>query len=185
MEEKTKEIEIVKKKSALSYRSLNIKERDFLYALYEYWGGNISQMVLDSTCLFKSYVQLHHYCKLYHFKDRFISNRLKKAEEINEKLQDAKVKAVENAMRILEVHNIFVYKKDGTQVFDGDGAPLIVERLPFYQEIKTAWEIIKTELGEPTTISKGDLTSGGKPITGDIKLIIEDFSDESKNKQNI
>lgn len=178
----------VKNKSVASvYRSLNIKERDFLYALYEYWGGNMSQMVLDKTCLFKSYTQLNYYCNLYHFKSKLVANRLKKAEEINNKLQDAKVKAIENAIRILEAHNVFVYRRDGTQVFDSDGNPLIVEQLPYYKEIKTAWEIIKTELGEPTTITKGDLTSGGKPIAAltQINIVIEDFSDELENKQNL
>ena len=151
-----------------NYRSLTIKERDLLYALYEKWNGRMTELVLDKDCSFKSYSQINYYCRFYHFKERLVQSRLKRNEDILSKLHDAKMLAIENAMRILESHHVFVKTKQGVQLFDKENKPLIVEQLPFYKEIKVAWEIIKTELNEPTSISKGDLTSGGKPITGNI-----------------
>jgi hypothetical protein len=147
------------------YRALTIPERDMLYAYYEKWNGNMAQMVLDKDILFKSYTQLRYYASFYHFHERIVENRRKKAEEVMKGLQDAKVLAIQQAMRILEAHNVFVFNKTGVQIFDAEGNPLIVERLPYYKEIKAAWEIIKTELGEPTTIGKTDITSKGEAIT--------------------
>src|SRR6185369_4350055 len=158
------------------YRPLSVIERDILYALYDKWNGRMSQMLLDPDCLFKAYTQIHYYCTFYHFKEQFLANRKKRALEVQEKLQDAKMLAIENAMRILESHNVFVRNKFGIQLFDSEGKPLIIEQLPYYKEIKTAWEIIKTELGEPTTIGKNDITSGGKPLN-EIKIVFEEFNE--------
>jgi hypothetical protein len=103
---------------------------------------------------FKSYAQIHYYCHCHHFKEKLVEIRRKKAEEVINGLMDAKTKALENAIKLLEPRHRFVYTKSGIQVFDQEGNPLIVEQLPYYKEIKTAWEIIKTELGEPTNITK-------------------------------
>lgn len=146
------------------YRNLTPVERDLVFAFYEKYNGNITQMVLDKETPFKSYSQLHHYTKLYHFKDRLLASRLKMQEDVKARLMEAKMKAVQQAMRILESRNVFVYNRNGMQVFDSDGAPLIVEQLPYYKEIKAAWEIIKTELGEPTTIAKSDMTVSVRPL---------------------
>jgi hypothetical protein len=146
------------------YRALNVKERDMLFAFYEKWNGRITEMVLDKDCPFKAYSQIHYYKHLYHFSERLVEKKRKNAENVLAGLKDAKVLAIKQAMRILESHNVFVTLKDGRQAFDAEGKPLIVERLPYYKEIKAAWEIIKTELGEPTTLGKTDITSGGKPI---------------------
>ena len=164
------------------YRVLNIKERDLLYALYEKWNGKIFQIILDEDCRWKSYSQVAFYCVYYHFKDQLIANKLKKNQEILDRLHDAKMKAIENAIDLLERKNVFIRNKNGVQLFDLEGNPLIVEQLPFYKEIKTAWEIIKVELGEPTTISKGDITSGGEKITNEIKVTFHDFSNEHKSE---
>lgn len=140
-----------------TYRALTIPERDLLYALYEKHHSNMTALFLDEECLFKSYATIRYYAKLYHFYDRYIANRQKKADEVLSKLSDAKLQAIENAMRMLKPHFDFVHTKTGIQLFDHEGKPIIIERHPYYKEVKAAWEIIKTELGEPTTISKAEV----------------------------
>lgn len=163
------------------YRSLSIKERDLLFAFYEKWNGNMSQMILDKDCPFHSYAQVHFYVHFHHFKEKHVEIRTQKAREVVDGLQDAKIKALENAIRLLQPQHRFVYNKSGMQVFDTDGKPLIVEQLPYYKEIKAAWEIIKTELGEPTNIHKNDITSGGEKIQGNLIQFV-DFN-ASKSQQ--
>lgn len=163
------------------YRALNIPERDMLFAFYEKWNGNISEMVLDRDCPFKAYSQIHYYKHFYHFSERLIEKKRENAEKVLKGLQDAKVLAIQQAMRILESHNIFVVNRNGAQLYDVEGKPLIVERLPYYKEIKAAWEIIKTELGEPTSVSKTDL-SGKLEITGNA-ITFSSFKKDKKEEQ--
>ena len=163
------------------YKPLNIKERDMLYAFYEKHNGNMSAIILDKECIIKAYNQVRYYVDLYNFHERLIENRQKRAEKVMSQLTDGKVKAIENALRILEPSHSLVFNKSGLQIFDIDGNALIVERLPYYKEIKTAWEIIKTELGEPTTIQKSDVKHSGEigqPIISgaeDDKLATEEY----------
>jgi predicted nucleic-acid-binding protein len=158
-------------------RDLVEDEVDAVFALYDKYNGNINQMILDKDSLFKSYGQNHYYVHKYNFKERLAKTRRERIERVADSLQDAKAMAVENAIRILKARNVFVYNKFGGQVFDKDGNPLIVENLPYYKEIKTAWEIIKTELGEATSIGKNDITSGGQPLANEIVVTFKDFSE--------
>jgi hypothetical protein len=164
MGKKTATKEKVDKPKLPQYREVSPEEVEMLFAFYEKYGGNINQMALDKDIPFKSYNQLHHYCRKHEFKGKLVEVRLKRAKFVVENLHNAKNRAVERAMQLLESYNVFVYNKFGTQVFDKEGNPLIIEKLPYYKEIKAAWEIIKAELGEPTSIGKTDITSDGKPL---------------------
>lgn len=164
------------------YREITEEEQDMLFALYDKHNGNMSNMILDDECIFKGYTQLRHYAKQYDFKGKLVETRRKRAEKVVNSLQDAKIKAIENAQRMLNPHYEFVFNKSGVQQFDKDDNPLIVERLPHFKEIKTAWDIIKTELGEATNIGKNDVTSGGKPIESNVIKLV-DFTDDSGSKQ--
>lgn len=167
-----------------AYRDLSEAEIYLLFTLYEKYGGNINQLILDKDAPFRAYPQTHYYCKKHDFKNKLLETRIKRAENVLDSLQDAKNMAIENAMRILRARNVFVYKKDGTQVFDDEGNPLIVENLPFYKEIKTAWEIIKTELGEPTYISKNNLTNNGKEFPTTLQIEFVDYSQPQNHDNN-
>jgi hypothetical protein len=130
------------------YRPLKPKEQDMLFAFYDKWNGNVSEMILDTDCIFKSRNQIYYYRDLYNFKEQLVQIRANRAKEVMKLLPDAKIKALENAIRLLEPSHHIAYNKAGLQVFDLDGNPLIIEKLPYYKEIKVAWEIIKAELGE-------------------------------------
>jgi hypothetical protein len=139
------------------FRDLSEDEVDLLIALYDKYNGNLNQMILDKDCLFRSYGQLHTYAHKYGFEDKMIEIKTKRQKDVIDSLQDSKIRAIQNAQRLLSPKHRFVFTKTGLQLFDKEGKPLIVEDLPYYKEIKTAWDIIKTELGEPTTISKSNL----------------------------
>jgi len=153
-----------KKNTTEEYRELTQEEQDLLFAQYEKWAGNVNQMILDKDVLFKSYNQLHFYKHKYKFVDKYVEVRRKRAVEVMAQLKDGKTRAIEQALRILESRNVFVYNKSGMQVFDKDGNPVIVENLPFYKEIKVAWEILKTELGEATSIAKNNVGFEDAPL---------------------
>lgn len=151
-------------KNPNKYRDLTQEEQDVLFAQYQKWNGNVNQLILDKEVLFKSYDQLHHYKHKYKFIEKYLEIRRKRAVEVLEQLKDGKTLALENAIRILKSRNVFVYNRNGTQVYDLQGNPLVVENLPFYKEIKTAWEIIKTELGEATSIQKNNVGFDDAPL---------------------
>jgi len=147
-----------KKDYIINYRELSEMEQDMFVAFLDKHNNNMYQMVLDKDFLFKSYPQVHFYCTKYELKNKLVSIRTKRAKEVIELLQDSKIRAIENAQRLLSPQHKFVYTKTGMQLFDKEGNPLIVENLPYYKEIKTAWDIIKAELGEPTNISSSKST---------------------------
>jgi hypothetical protein len=139
------------------YRELTPDEQSMLVTYYDKHNGNINQLILDKDWILKSYPQVHHYCHKYEVKKKLVEIRTERAKEVIASLYDTKIRAIENAQRLLSPKHRFVFTKTGLQLFDKEGNPLIVEDLPYYKEIKTAWDIIKTELGEPTTISKSNL----------------------------
>lgn len=147
------------------YRALSVSERDLLFAFYEKHNGNVLAMVRDAECTFKGRNQIYYYRDLYGFREELVQSRAKRAKQVTEMLGDAKVRAVENAMRMLEPRHMLLLKKDGTQMFDSDGNPKLLEMLPNHTELRAAYEIIKTELGEPSSIGKTDITSKGEKIT--------------------
>jgi hypothetical protein len=67
-------------------------------------------------------------------------------------------------------------------VFDGEGKPVIVENLPFYKEIKVAWEIIKTELGEATSIQKNNVGFDDAPLAEiTFEIVNEPYTGKKKD----
>jgi len=171
-----------KNKTTEKYRELTQEEQDILFAQYQKWNGNVNQMILDKEILFKSYDQLHFYKHKYKFVEKYLDVRRTRASEVLEQLRDGKTRAIENALRILESRNVFVYNRNGTQVFDGEGKPVIVENLPFYKEIKVAWEIIKTELGEATSIQKNNVGFDDAPLAEiTFEIVNEPYTGKKKD----
>jgi len=148
--EPKKEVKKKEKPKAPVYRELSEEEQGMLFAIYDKHSGNVSSMILDRECLFKSNVQIGFYKHKYDFQKKLAKIRKERAEKVIESLEDSKIKALQVAQKLLEPQYQIVFRKGGTQVFDEEGNPVIVEKLPFYKEIKTAWDMIKAELGEPT-----------------------------------
>lgn len=153
---------IVKKKPP--YRALKKKEIGMLFAFYEKWNSNMLAMTRDVLCPFRSDSQIRYYAKLYGFHEKFIEIKRKRAEEIISSLGDGKILAIQRAMELVEPRLVVVLGKDGKAVLNGDGSPLCEKVYPDAKDIKTAWEIIKTELGEATSVNKHDHTTKGEKI---------------------
>lgn len=143
----------------MPYRPLSIPERDFLFALYDKHGGNMLAMTRDSECLFKSHRQLSFYCNFYGFQSKLAEVRRRRAEAVVAELGDAKTLTIERAIQMMRPRQVVVRGRRGETIFDEDGQPIFETVSPSPQEIKTAWEIIKTEMGEPTTISKAEVSN--------------------------
>ncbi len=160
-----KQIKKTKGDKKTPYRLLNIKERDLLFAFYEKWNGNVYAMIRDRGCPFRGKNQLYFYKHYYNFEERLVLVSSKRCEEINNALKENKSLVIQKAYEMIQSKQTVLRNPlTGEPILDKDGQPIFVEHRPSFKEIKTAWEIIKTELGEPTQIAKGDLTSGGKPI---------------------
>jgi hypothetical protein len=136
------------------YRPISVPEKDLLFAMYDKHNGNMLSMTRDRECLFKGYNQIRYYADLYNFEPRLVEIRRKRAKKTLDSLKDSKILTIQQAIRMVETHQIPLKNKQGEVILDADGQPMFYEVDPNHKEIKTAWEIIKTELGEPTSIAK-------------------------------
>ena len=141
------------------FRPLNIAERDTLFAYYEKHNGNMLAMTRDRDCQFKAHSQIRYYAKLYNFAARLVEVRRKKADEVLAQLKDSKIEAIRRAVEMIAPRQVPLRNKKGDLILDADGQPIFHEFYPNDREIKVAWEIIKTELGEPTSVSKSEVTN--------------------------
>jgi hypothetical protein len=146
------------------YRALTIPERDTLFTYYEKHGSNMLAMTRDSLCQFHSHAQLRYYCDLYNFYPRFVEIRRKQAEEAMAGLQEGKARTIRRALEMIEPRQVPIRNKEGFVVLV-DGLPSFETVYPDSKTLKIAWEIIKAELGEPTMVSKSDITSKGQAIS--------------------
>lgn len=162
----------------MPYRPLTIPERDFLFALYDKHGSNMMAMSRDRDCIFKSHRQISFYCQFYAFQTKLAELRRRRAEEVVAELGNAKTAVIERAMEMMRPRQVPIKMKHPTTgeaiyLRDEDDNLLYDEIYPSQQEIKTAWEIIKAEMGEPTSVSKSDVTSGGKPLAANAIAFID------------
>lgn len=158
----------------MPYRPLTIPERDFLFALYDKHGGNMLAMTRDQDCIFKSHRQLRYYCHFYHFQPRLAETRRKRAEEIIAVLTDGKSEAIQRAIELLQPKQFPMKARIKGEVVvlrDADGLPIYETIYPTDREIKTAYEIIKAELGEASSIT--DLQSKGQRLPGNAIAFVD------------
>ena len=163
------------------YRPLSVPEKDLLFAMYDKHNGNMLSMTRDRECLFKGYNQIRYYADLYNFEPRLVEIRRKRAKEVLDSLKDSKILAIRQAVQLIETRQIPLKNKQGDLILDADGQPMFYSIGPDHKEIEMAWKIIKTELGEPTTIGKHDHTSKGERI----RSLVELNEKESEDHESI
>jgi len=163
------------------YRPLSVPEKDLLFAMYDKHNGNMMAMSRDHDCQFRADSQIRYYAKLYYFHDRFIEIKRKRAEKVLNSLKDSKILAIQQAIHLIETRQIPLKNKQGDLILDADGQPMFYSISPDHKEIEMAWKIIKTELGEPTTIGKHDHTSKGERI----RSLVELNEKESEDHESI
>jgi hypothetical protein len=152
------------------YRPLPVPEKDLLFAFYDKHNGNMIAMSRDRECQFKAYSQIKYYCALYHFHERYSQIKLERATKLIDSLKNSKILAIQQAVQLIETRQIPLKNKQGDLILDADGQPMFYSVGPDHKEIEMAWKIIKTELGEPTTIGKHDHTSKGERIRSLVAL---------------
>jgi hypothetical protein len=118
-----------------------------MFIIFDKHNGNLSGMARDSESLFHSREQLRYYRDMFGWDAKLVQIRAQRSREVIENLGYAKVRAIQRAMELLESREVEIVTKIGV---------VTVTKDPMYKEIQAAWEIIKTELGEPTSITKSE-----------------------------
>ena len=130
-------------------RDLNKNEQEALFSLYCKHNGNCSAVGRDENNKYHRNIVLE-YAKRYGFENIRLKKVAKEAEQFkkdwNKKLKEGKMKAIEKAIELLD-------KKTYNRV-DKNNDIVEITSYPDGRDIKTAYEILKVELGEPTTISR-------------------------------
>lgn len=131
------------------YRDLEPSEVEALCALYFKHNGNCTKTAQDSECGFNRN-RVAYYRDKYDFENKRLRNVALKAQEFKDKqramLMAGKQAAILKAIDLLRPIEIEQAKRDGTIVK--------FTKHPTEKAVKVAYDIIKTELGEPTTVSK-------------------------------
>lgn len=156
------------------YRNLTEQEIEMLVALLYKHRGSLEAVRNDPDSPVKGNSNIYYYKRKYSLLERLGEYRRQivekfKAESANI-LAEAKVKALQRAMELLEDREIEISKGD-----------LIIKytKKPDYKEIQCAWEIIKNELGETTTIIPAELTDQTNRLNDLINRI------KNKNAQTV
>lgn len=145
------------RKDGAPYRPLSIPERDMLFALYEKHNGNMTALSRDPECKFRAYSMIRYWAGLYHFESRLIEIKRKRAETHLDELNDAKLEALKRARELVAPKLVPLKGPDGNIIVDPDGQPIFISVPPEPKAVETAWRIIKTELGEPTMVTKSEI----------------------------
>lgn len=163
-------------------RELNKEEEEALFALYCKHNGNHSAMSRDPDCGFHNVV-IGDFAKKYSFKERMLKKVKEEAERIakewNETLKKGKMKAIEKAIKLLSPSLKIIKVGRGE---NAESKKIYIQ--PDAKDIKVAYEILKTELGEPTTISKNtniDENPEVKETIDGIRQLIKQGQDEQNN----
>lgn len=151
------------------YRALTPPERDLLFSFYEKWNGNKLAISRDGECRWKSYSQIKYYASIYHFAERYTHIKTEKAKETLASLADGKLEAISRALEMLRPRQVVVRNKDGVP-YEHEGSPVFETVYPDQKTLKTAWEIVKTELGEPTWIAKSEVQT---PLSREVEKALD------------
>ena len=154
----------VENKEKTPYRNLEDVEVHTLFSFYDKHNGNVLEMTKDKDIPFKAKSQIYYYRDLYDFITKLSKIKTERAEQFkkewSKRLKEGKMKAIEKAIELLD-------KKTYNRV-DKNNDIVEITSYPDGRDIKTAYEILKIELGEPTTISKNmnvDETEVEKALT--------------------
>lgn len=132
-----------------------------LYNLYRLHGGNYTKMSKDALAPWRDRNRMAHYAQMYNFEQRWQADRAKELEErqlaLKNSLDLGKIEAINKAMSLLQ------------------------DEIPA-KDIKTVWEIIKTELGEPTRINKNENNNHDDPRVQDTLDGIKELITKGQNE---
>jgi len=140
----------VENKEKTPYRNLEDVEVHTLFSFYDKHNGNVLEMTKDKDIPFKAKSQIYYYRDLYDFITKLSKIKTERAEQFkkewSKRLKEGKMKAIEKAIELLDTKT---YNR-----VDKNNDIVEITSYPDGRDIKTAYEILKVELGEPTTISR-------------------------------
>lgn len=163
-------------------RELTEQEQEAVFALYCKNFGNISMLVRDPDNGFsKSRQYLGEWAKRYDWYSRYVKELTEKIENdqeiIRKELRAGKLKAIKRAIWLLNT------RKQKTLFF---GKEVEFTQEPSHKDIKAAYEILKTELGEPVrinhNINQHENDKETQAVLDFLNTLI-DGDDEQDNKQ--
>ncbi len=162
------------------YRNLTQEEIDLIIILLHEHKGVLDSLIKDPRSPVRGNGTIHYYKRKYNLLAKLGEYRKELVDQYKKDslsiLGNAKVRAIQRAMELLEDREMDVMDKSGRMI------TLTVK--PGHKEVKCAWEIIKTEMGEVTKITKEDITSNGENIN-QIKVLFKDYSNGDSTEQNI
>ena len=150
------------------YRNLDDDEQEMMFIIFDKHNGNLAAVSRDPESLFHSREQLRYYRDMFGWDTRLVQTRAQRSKEVIENLSYAKVRAIQRAMELLESRQVDVVTKIGV---------VTVTKDPMYKEIQAAWEIIKTELGEPTSITKSETKVEGTLVEESVNKLNQFIND--------
>jgi hypothetical protein len=139
-----------------------------MFIIFDKHNGNLAAVSRDPESLFHSREQLRYYRDMFNWDTRLVQTRAQRSKDVIENLAYAKVRAIERAMELLESKQVDVVTKVGV---------VTVTKDPMYKEIQAAWEIIKTELGEPTSITKSETKLEGTLVEESVNKLNQFIND--------
>lgn len=154
--EYSKELKLIpgqKRKTGTKYPFKNLKktEIDMLVIMYDKHNGNLSSLHRDSNNQFGSLPKLSYYKKLYNLDAKLNEFREDLMERYTENkaliLGRAKNLVIMQALKMATTKEVTFYDKKKSEM-------ITMEMDPNAKELDVAYKIIKTELGEPSSITK-------------------------------
>lgn len=134
------------------FRELTKEEQKSWFMFYVKHQGSLLAMSKDPEFPSKHYNFLRHCRDKYDWSDKY-HEKLRKDQEkwiegIKERLGAKKYRALERFYELLEDREI--------EAIDKDGKLVKIKKKPTYKELEAAIKAIKTELGEPSNITKNE-----------------------------
>lgn len=157
----------------INYRELDAFEQQLMFNLYCLHKGNVLALSKDERSLFASRSQITHYRDLYDWHVKFVQNRTKEAEELLERLRSEKIEVIE---KILAKKKPYVNR---TITKDGKTRDVVI--YPDLATLRSVYDLIKLELGEPLSISKSSVDNDSdklREIEKKLVKIIDDVKTE-------
>jgi len=168
------------------YRKLSDIEQDIMYLVYVRNSGNHSLMAKDPDSVTKANSIIGYWARLYDWNEKFLKEKQERIEKekkmLEETLLEGKLSAIKQAVVLLQVR-----EEKAISLLNGKSFTRTV--YPSNKDLKVAYEIIKTELGEPSTIrenkNKNELSEDSKEAIDFIEKMINGTNQKQQKNTRV
>jgi len=176
--------QVAKTGTKYPFKNLTKVQIDMLVIFYDKHNGNLAAMHRDTENNFGSYPKLSYYKKLYDLDSRLNDFRQELIEKYTENkaviLNRARNLIIMQAMKMITTREVSYYDKKKSEI-------ITIEVDPGAKELDTAYKIMKTELGEPHSITKHENINKEEKekIEEGLDLIKNALESASNNKKKV